>query len=106
MRISLRATKNWASTPPTRPNPKARTPMTRDEFQALCTKLKINDNETASLLLGPSWRTCQRYWYGELAPPEPLARLLRLAARHNLDHKALQEVSISTAPKKTVRRGR
>jgi hypothetical protein len=91
MRISMGGTKNWASTPATQRKPDA--PMTNVEFRRLCAKLKINDNATAAELLGPSWRTCQRYWYDEIAAPPPLARLLRLAARLNLSHEQLRKLS-------------
>jgi hypothetical protein len=96
MRLSLRATTNWASTP--RIKFKAPPPMTRNEFRELCTALHIDDNGTAAELLGPSWRTCQRYWYGELPPSDPIARLLRLAVRHKLSHDDLRAL---TTPKGT-----
>jgi len=96
MRISLRATKNWASTP-AKKTKILHPPMTKEEFRSLCLQLKITDNETAEELLGPSWRSCQRYWYGELAPPETLARLLRLAAQTGATHAQLRK--ISTRPK-------
>ena len=53
MRLSLRATKNWASTPPKRKT-KPPAPMDKVEFRYLCAVLKIVDNETAAELLGPS----------------------------------------------------
>jgi hypothetical protein len=91
MRLSLRASKNWASTPPKRTSvAPRRQPMTTAEFRSLCAQLDINDNETASELLGPSWRTCQRYWYGELDPPESFARFLRLAAKQKVSHADLR----------------
>ena len=96
MRISIRASKNWASTPRTKPKPVP--PMTKDEFHALCAKLKIGDNETAAELLGPSWRTCQRYWYGELPIPPVLARLLRAAVVHGLSHTDLRVLAKSIVP--------
>jgi len=94
MRISLRATKNWASSPSKRLRPKPLPPdMTMAEFRSLCAQLKINDNETAAELLGPGWRTCQRYWYGEIAPSPPLARLLRLAAMLDVTHAQLRKLA-------------
>jgi len=94
MRISIRATKNWASTPPKRLHPKRPPPdMDMAEFRSLCVQLKINDNETAAELLGPGWRTCQRYWYGEIAPSPPLARLLRLAAQIGATHAQLRALA-------------
>jgi hypothetical protein len=89
MRISLRGTKNWASTP-TKKIP-AQPKMTNQEFRSLCAQLGIRDNATAAELLGPSWRTCQRYWYDEVAVPAPLARLLRLAVRLKLSHLDLRK---------------
>jgi len=91
MRISLRASKNWASTPQTKAKPIK--PMSNAEFRDLCARLKIVDNETAADLLGISWRTAQRYWYDEIHPPEPLARLLRAAARHKLSHTDLRKLT-------------
>ena len=91
MRLSLRATKNWASTPPKRKT-KPPAPMDKVEFRYLCAVLKIVDNETAEELLGPSWRSCQRYWYGELSPPDTLARLLRLAAQTSQTHDQLRKL--------------
>jgi hypothetical protein len=90
MRLSLRGTKNWASTPPKHKRVEPGPPMSNAEFRRLCTQLKINDNETAAELFGISWRTCQRYWYDEISAPEPLARLLRLAASRKLGHDDLR----------------
>jgi hypothetical protein len=91
MRLSLRATKNWASTPrkPSKPKPQ----MTKAEFRSLCAQLMINDNETAAELLGPGWRMCQRYWYGEVLPPPSTARLLRLAVQCKLTHEQLRRAA-------------
>jgi len=92
MRLSLRGSKNWASTPARNiPTPK---PISKTEFRRLCTKLAINDNETAAELFGISWRTAQRYWYGESAVPEPLARLLRAAIRHRWGHDDLRQLAL------------
>jgi hypothetical protein len=92
MRRSLRATKNWASTPdkPPKPQPK----MSNKEFRSICAQLGLRDNATASELLGPNWRTCQRYWYDEVAVPNPLARLLRLAVRLKLSHLDLRKAAV------------
>ena len=92
MRLSLRATKNWASTPQQR-RQKPHRPMLHVEFRKLCTHLKINDNATAAELLGPSWRTCQRYWYDELPIPPALAQLLRLAVVKNVSHDELRALA-------------
>ena len=91
MRISIRATKNWASTPQVKAKP--HTVMRNGEFKSLCAALKIADNATAAELFGLSWRTCQRYWYDELAIPGPLARLLRAAVRHNLTQAELRSLA-------------
>lgn len=91
MRISTRASKNWASTP--RVKPPVHKPMTQEEFQALCHALKIEDNGTAAELFDLNWRTCQRYWYGELQVPGPLARLLRLAAACEASHAQLRQLA-------------
>lgn len=99
MRISLRATKNWASTPTTKIKPAP--DMSNAEFRSLCAQLGIKDNGTAAELLGPSWRTCQRYWYDEIAASPPLARLLRLAAGLKLTHAQLRKLSAPTTPKDT-----
>jgi len=99
MRISLRATKNWASTPSTKAKPQPI--MSNEEFKSLCAQLKINDNGTAAELLGPTWRTCQRYWYDELSPPPALARLLRLAAQLDLTHDQLRKLSRPASQKDT-----
>jgi len=99
MRISLRATKNWASTPATKAKPVK--PMSNTEFRHICAHLDIADNETAAELFGVSWRTCQRYWYGEIDPPEPLARLLRAAIRHKFTHADLRKLRAPIALKDT-----
>ena len=96
MRISLRASTNWASTPRTKPKPSQ--PMTQEEFQLICAALKIEDNGTAGELFGLNWRTCQRYWYGELQVSGPLARLLRLAVHHNSSHADLKRLGKSIVP--------
>jgi hypothetical protein len=64
--------------------------MTPAEFQMLCVALRIDTPVQAGELLGMSWRTAQRYWYGETAIPGPLARLLRIAARKRLTHNDLR----------------
>jgi hypothetical protein len=88
MRLSKRGTVNWATTfQTTTPD---NVPMSRDEFRHLCATLAINDSRTAGELFGLSWRTCQRYWYDDLAVPGPLARLLRLAAKHDTTHDELR----------------
>ena len=99
MRISRGGTKNWASTP-TKP-PKAQPKMSNKEFRSVCAQLGIKDNETASELLGPNWRTCQRYWYDEVGVPAPLARLLRLAVRLNLNHLQLRKSAVPLVLKDT-----
>jgi len=99
MRISMGGTKNWASTP-TRKIPQA-PDMANAEFRSLCVQLRINDNATAAELFGISWRTCQRYWYDEVAPPPSLARLLRLAAQLSLTHAQLRKLSQPITPKDT-----
>jgi len=91
MRLSKRGTTNWASTPQRKLT--APKPMSKLEFQTLCTRLHIDDNGTAAELLGPSWRSCQRYWYGEQVPPPALAQLLRLAARHEVGHAELRALA-------------
>jgi len=96
MRISTRASKNWASTPTTRPKPT--TPMSTDEFKAICAQLKIDDNGTAAELFGLNWRTCQRYHYGELPVPNPTARLLRLASACEATHAQLRRLARPIAP--------
>jgi hypothetical protein len=82
MRLSKKHTVNWS----TRFNVATpdRAPMSQAEFQTLCLKLQINDGLTAAKAFGLSWRTCQRYWYGALSVPGPLARLLRLAAEYQV----------------------
>ena len=102
MRLSKKATASWASSPQVS-IPDAN-PMTKEEFQFLCTKLGIDDNVTASELFGLSWRNCQRYWYGETDTPGPLARLLRLAYRHKLTHagfRALKPIASKGTRRKT-----
>lgn len=88
MRLSKRGTTNWATTFQTKTADNA--PMSRDEFRRLCTTLAINDSRTAGELFGLSWRTCQRYWYDDLAVPGPLARLLRLAVKYHSTHDELR----------------
>lgn len=87
MRLSLKQTRSWASNPSEAVVDKR--PMSTEEFQTLCYDLKIYDNVTAARLFGLSWRTCQRYHYGEQEIPGPLARLIRLAVKHNMTHKQL-----------------
>jgi hypothetical protein len=91
MRLSLRATKNWASTPAKIPRPPA--PMPNKEFRGMCAQLNITDNETAADLFGVGWRTAQRYWYDETSVPEPLARLIRAAVRHKWSHAELRKLA-------------
>jgi hypothetical protein len=67
-------------------------PRTTVEFRSICQRLQINDNVTAAELFGLSWRSCQRYHYGELDIPGPLARFLRLAARHKLSHDEMRDL--------------
>lgn len=81
------STVNWASSPQV--IIKDKRPMKPKEFVELCTKLKIDDCVTAGELFGLSWRTVQRYWYGEMDVPGPLARLLRLMAKKKITHKEL-----------------
>lgn len=83
MRRSFKSTVNWNTTFKETLDEE---PMATPEFRELCRRLKINDALTASKLLGPSWRTCQRYWHAEAPIPPPVARLLRLAARHCISH--------------------
>jgi len=99
MRTSRGGTKNWASTP-VKP-PKASPKMSKTEFRSICAQLGIRDNETASVLLGPNWRTCQRYWYEEAGVPAPLARLLRLAVRLKLSHLDLRKAAVPLVLKDT-----
>jgi hypothetical protein len=67
--------------------------MTEIEFRVLCATLRIDGNEIFADLFGISWRTAQRYWYGEIHPPEPLARLLRLCANLKLSHAKIRELT-------------
>jgi len=78
MRLSKKHTVNWA-TSFTEATPDL-APMAPAEFRRLTAKLGIGDSLTAAKTFGLSWRTCQRYHYGDLAIPGPLARLLRLLA--------------------------
>jgi len=88
VRVSLRGgTTNWATSFKTVARDKH--PMSKQEFQTLCIQLKIGDAMTAASLFGLSWRTCQRYWYGDLKVPGPLARLLRISAQNSLSHTAI-----------------
>lgn len=88
MRLSTKQTRSWASVgvPPDMSDPH---PMDQHEFQKLCAALHIKDCVTAGTLFGISWRSCQRYYYGEQLVPPPLARLLRLANKHKMSHKEL-----------------
>jgi len=78
MRLSKKHTVNWA-TSFTEAAPDT-APMAAAEFRSLTARLGINDSLTAARTFGLSWRTCQRYHYGKLDIPGPLARLLRLMA--------------------------
>ena len=82
MRLSKRGTLNWATT--FKGTTADYAPMGKDEFQILCLKLQITDSLMAAKAFGLSWRTCQRYWYGTLNIPGPLARLLRLAVEYQI----------------------
>jgi hypothetical protein len=84
IRLSKKSTRNWASSPQV--STPDRKPMSQKQFQAACEVLGIDDNVTAAKAFGLSWRTCQRYWYGEIEVPGPLARLLRLAIRLKMTH--------------------
>ena len=97
VRLSKGITLNWGTS---FKDPTPITPvMTAEEFRHLCAELKITDSQQAAELFGLSWRTCQRYWYGELQVPQPLARLVRLAAAQKLSHKAFKALGrTSTAP--------
>jgi DNA-binding transcriptional regulator YiaG len=92
MRLSKRHTVNWTTTFETTTPDTA--PMSQAEFKQLCKLLKITDSEMAAKLFGLSWRTCQRYWYGDMAPPGPLARLLRIAVRHDFGHDQFTRKSV------------
>jgi len=82
MRLSKKHTVNWATSfTEATPDP---APMAPAEFRQLVDLLDINDSLTAAKIFGLSWRTCQRYHYGDLAIPGPLARLLRAAVAHGL----------------------
>lgn len=87
VRISKKVTRTWASSPQI--SITDRRLMKAAEFQRLCTDMGITDCIKGGEAFGLSWRTVQRYWYGELPVPGPLARLLRLAKRQNLTHKEL-----------------
>jgi hypothetical protein len=92
MRLSKRGSSlNWASSSPTLKHDTI--PMPNAEFRQLCLELDIKNNVLAGELFGLSWRNCQRYWYGELAVPGPLARLLRLAAAQHLSHDDLRQLA-------------
>jgi hypothetical protein len=75
MRLSKKATLNWNTT--FTANAVDDAPMDYIEFQQLCVRLHINDAMTAAKFFGLSWRTCQRYHFGNLPIPGPVARLLR-----------------------------
>lgn len=87
MRLSKKSTISWATA--FAHNVPDRAPMRQAEFKQLCGEMDINDSATAAELFGLSWRTCQRYWYGETDIPGPLARLLRLASMTNTDLRKL-----------------
>lgn len=87
MRLSTKHTDSWASNP--RQTVKDTRPMSTEEFQTLCYDLGLHNNLLAAKTFGTSWRTAQRYWYGEQDVPGPLARLLRLAVAKNLTYKDL-----------------
>jgi hypothetical protein len=92
MRISRRGgTISWATTFKVTVADDA--PMSKEEFQHLCRVLKITNSEDAAVLFGLSWRTCQRYWYGDLDVPGPLARLLRIAVQQKLTTKEMRKLS-------------
>ena len=92
MRLSRRGgTISWATTFKTTVPDEH--PMEQEEFQRACRTLKITNSADAAVLFGMSWRTCQRYWYGKLDVPGPLARLLRVAVRQKIDTKALRKLS-------------
>jgi len=99
MRLSKRHTISWATT--SKVNTPDPFPMSQEEFQFLCTQLHINDAVTASEMFGVNWRTAQRYWYGKLPPPPPLARLLRLAYHCDLDLDNMRDLSPISTPKNT-----
>ena len=90
MRLSKRGTLNWAtSIHIAMPD---QWPMSTEEFQKLCAKSDITNSKIAAELFGLSPRTCQRYWYGELDVPGPLARLLRLAVKYHCTHDDLRGI--------------
>lgn len=92
MRISRRGvTVSWATT--FKVTVADAVPMSKEEFQHLCKTLKITNSADAAVLFGMSWRTCQRYWYGKLDVPGPLARLLRVMVRQKIDTKSLRKLS-------------
>jgi hypothetical protein len=74
-------------------------PMANTEFQQICKHLAINDPVTAAQLFGLSWRTCQRYWYGELVIPGPLARLLRVIVHSGISVAKLRAFSAPIVPR-------
>lgn len=90
-RVSRGVTVNWSTT--FQVSTPDEYPMEQDEFQHACRTLKIGNAADAAVLFGLSWRTCQRYWYGELGVPGPLARLLRVIVRQKIDTKSLRKLS-------------
>jgi hypothetical protein len=98
MRLSKKGdTASWASSPKT--NVVDVDLMSRDEFRQLCADLGINDCLDAAELFGLSWRTCQRYHYGDLDVPGPLARLLRMTHAHPRGIDALRKLPSRRAPR-------
>jgi len=92
MRTSRRGTTiSWASSP--QESIPDQWPMSKEEFHLACTDLGIKDGGTAGEVFGLSARTCQRYWYGELTIPGPLARLLRFAVRQEVTVKDMRKLS-------------
>jgi len=102
IRISRKVTVSWATAPQAPiPDPY---PMSQTEFQQLCRELGITNAITAAELFGLSARTCQRYHYGKLDVPGPLARLLRLTTSLNLGQDKLRRYAKPLTPKVTRQR--